>query len=130
MNFERKSDAKETIGIGLRANAPIINNFFVLETDILDRCLDGPGPRSPVILDDPKRIWQILEMVAEGKIPPCDFCFDVEGPDYGVSSRLIFLDECRGKYVRYIAHSMSPSFYAEDFIGTEGFFLIPGKNDV
>lgn len=135
MDFERHKDGKEALGVGLRANALTINNFYVLKTDIIQHRADnglviGLPNRSPMIIYEPKTIWQILEMVAKGTLTPSDFCFDIIEPDSVMSSKMFFLRDLRGRYVRYIARSINPSSEPDDFIGTEGLFLIPEKNDV
>lgn len=130
MTFERKKEVKESLGIGIKANAILINNFYVLEAEIDDFNFlhSRIVKKSPLIITDPRQVFDILEQVSLGNVIPSEFCFEADSGNYPSTGPLINLEEMRGKYVKYRGGgfpAVSAYDKSDEFTNREVFFLIP-----
>lgn len=98
MKFERGLDTKESIGIGLKANAPIIENLFL--EDITVEYETGLTGKELNIVNH-SDVSQTLGEIEIGQLPADQYHFEEEQPMWG-NANLKHLKDYAGKYVKYL----------------------------
>jgi hypothetical protein len=107
MQFERGLDPKEAIGIGLKANAPIIDQLY-----IEDISMDGERGTWTKELHaiNHSDVPQTLIEIEMGQLPAEQYHFEEEQPIFG-NAKLKHLRDYSGKCVKYLNNK---SFSAYD----------------
>jgi len=127
MNFERGLDPKEAIGVGLKANAPLIGALYRVEIEYeggYDRAY--VSERKVLSIIDSSEVPLILERVSQGIIPLDALAFEQDKPFGAEPPKLEHFTNYRGKYLKYIDRTirhMARDTY--DHYNQEYIFLIP-----
>jgi len=127
MQFERGLDPKEAIGVGLKANAPIIGALYRVDIEYeggWDK--QYVSERKTLSIIDSSEVPLILERVSQGIIPLEALAFEQDKP-FGVEpTKLEFFTDYRGKYLKYVDRIMSAMAKDEyDHWNQEYIILIP-----
>lgn len=125
MDFERGKEIKEAIGVGLKANAPLIQTFYHIDIEV---DMTGVQRRYPMAVD-PKEVFEILTQISNERILPDLYAFEEEWIDNFHPTKIQMLEDYKGKYVRYSGLFIPPSAFEErepsELIRKEAYFLIP-----
>lgn len=127
MNFKRHKEGKETLGIGLKANADTICQLYFFDYDQAGYH-SGIARRSPVIIADAKEVFEVLDRIEKRIDDLNDYAIEIETPDQFGS--LIPLWQYRGKWIRFQAtgfQAISANDYDNEFSRREAYFLIPTR---
>lgn len=127
MNFERHKEAKDSLGIGLKANADTIRQLYYLDYEEADYH-SGIARRSPMVISDSREIIEVLARIERRESDPNDYAIDIESPDQFGS--LVPLWQYRGKWLRFQAtgfQAISANDYDNEFFRRETYFLIPTR---
>lgn len=114
MDFERNKEVKESIGIGIKANAPHIRSLYYLEIDIEDFHNDrfqGIARRSPIIISDVREAFDILYEIEMGKRNPEDYVIELETEDQVGSLEPLW--KYRGRWLKFLGRGF-PAVSAYD----------------
>ena len=130
MNFKRGQDPKEAIGVGLKANAPLIGLLYKIEykKDYNWDYTPSISERKTLNIVNSGEVIHILEGLVNGTIPLENFAFEKESePESELVRDLKFFTEYKGKYLRYIDRTPIMVNYPMDnnIIHREYIFLIP-----
>jgi len=107
MKFERYQNPKDAIGIGLKANAPIIDGLFI--EDITLDSMQGNYTKELHAINH-SDVPQTLREIEMGELPADQYHFEEEQPIFG-NANLKHLKDYAGKYVKYLNNK---SFSAYD----------------
>jgi hypothetical protein len=128
MNFERNIEPKEALGIGMKANAVLIETLYFLETERIGDGMAYQIIKSPIAISDHCQVFSYLEKIAAGEMSAYDFCFIPDTGEYPNNAPLTNLSSMSGKYVKYIGRGfLAISAYdnPDEFTNREIIIKIP-----
>ncbi len=96
MKFERNLDIKDAVGIGLKANAPMINYFYIEMVDSVS--FESGMIRKSLQSVDYTDVPRILSDIEHGRLFPEKYHFEVDC--FSEDFKLQHLEDFKGKFIK------------------------------